>query len=112
MRGGAANLPARVELHDLDRLTIFDRAIVQRDRSDATERGDGLKMQRRIAGKPALEIVPQRAPTAHRPVPSAGANCERRDESDVVAVVRQDPVDVVSIPRFDPFAFEFSDQVR
>jgi hypothetical protein len=40
----------RIELHDLDRLTIFDRAIVQRDRADAPESGDRVKMQRRIAG--------------------------------------------------------------
>src|ERR1700710_664561 len=38
--GGATYPTMRIELHDLDRLTIFDRAIVQRDRADAPESGD------------------------------------------------------------------------
>ena len=109
MDGRAANLPAGVELHDLDRFAVFDRAVVQGDRSDATERCDGLKMQRRVRGEPALEVGPQRVPTAHLSMRRAESGRDRRDESDVVAIVRQDPVDVVGIPRFDPFVFEFGD---
>src|SRR6516225_1827095 len=71
MRDRPANLPAVIELHDLDRGAIFDRAVVQGDRSDATEGCDRLKVQRRIRGKPAREVLAQRAPTAQLSVRDA-----------------------------------------
>ena len=109
MDGRAANVPVGVELHDLDRFAVFDRAVVQSDRSDATERGDGLKMQRRIHGEAPLEVGPQRVPTAHLSPRRSESGRDRRDESDVLSIVRHDPVEVVSVPRRDPLAFEISD---